>query len=667
MLWAKTKVVQGVVGVLAVALLVGLSACQTGASGPSGAAPAAGLSANAADVAKARSLTPDDVSAALKTYVPGGKYDDYYMFASGGQSGQVFVFGLPSMRLLKTIAVFTPESWQGYGQGEEDTMKILDEGKFKNNPILWGDTHHPALSETNGQYDGQYLFINDKANGRIAVIDLRDFRTKQIVKNPVMINNHGGAFVTPNTDYIIDPSQYAVPLDFQYAPISEYKEKYRGLITYWKFDRQKGRIDPAQSFAIEVPPYWQDLCDAGKLVSDGWAFCGSFNSEMATGGIEEGKPPFESGTAQRDMDYLHVMNWKKAEEVVKAGKAQTINGMKVIRLPTAVSEGILYLAPEPKSPHGSDVTPKGDYIVVGGKLDPHVTIFSFKKMQDAIAKQSFDRDSFGVPVFKFNEVMEAQVELGLGPLHTVFDDQGYAYTSLFLDSGVVKWSLGAPYRTEGGWKRVEHIPTQYNLGHLTAVEGDTVSPGGKFVVALNKWSVDRFLPVGPLHPQNLQLIDITGSKMQVLYDAPVGVGEPHYAQIIKAERLKPWKVYPETGWNARAQAKDPNATTAGKEKIERRGKTVEIWMRAMRSNFNPERITVKKGDHVIWHITSIERTEDATHGFALPGYNINLSIDPGETVTFEFDVTESGVFTYYCTEFCSALHLEMAGYFMVEP
>ncbi|MEK7682318.1 MAG: Sec-dependent nitrous-oxide reductase, partial [Chloroflexota bacterium] len=641
MLWAKTKVVQGVVSILAVALLVGLSACQTGAAGPSGAAPAAGLSANAGDIAKARNLTPDDVNAALKTYVPGGKYDEYYMFASGGQSGQVFVIGMPSMRLLKTIAVFTPESWQGYGQGEEDTMKILGEGKFKSNPILWGDTHHPALSETNGQYDGQFLFINDKANGRIAVIDLRDFRTKQIVKNPVMINNHGGAFVTPNTDYIIDPSQYAVPLDFQYAPISEYKEKYRGLITYWKFDRQKGRIDTAQSFAIEVPPYWQDLCDAGKLASDGWAFCGSFNSEMATGGIEEGKPPFESGTAQRDMDYLHVMNWKKAEEVVKAGKAQTINGLKVIRLPTAVSEGILYLAPEPKSPHGSDVTPKGDYVVVGGKLDPHVTIFSFKKMQDAIAKQSFDRDSFGVPVFKFSEVMEAQVELGLGPLHTVFDDQGYAYTSLFLDSGVVKWSLGAPYRTEGGWKRVEHIPTQYNLGHLTAVEGDTVSPGGKFVVALNKWSVDRFMPVGPLHPQNLQLIDISGPTMKVLYDMPFGVGEPHYAQIIKAERLKPWKVYPEVGWNARAQAKDPNVTTPGKEKIERRGKTVEIWMRAMRSNFNPERITVKKGDHVIWHITSIERTEDATHGFALPGYNINLSIDPGETVTFEFDVTES--------------------------
>ncbi|MBI4308337.1 MAG: Sec-dependent nitrous-oxide reductase [Chloroflexi bacterium] len=667
MFLARKGVLHLSVSVLAVLLLLALSACQTGASGPSGAAPAAGLPPDAAAVAKARGLTPDDVAAALKTYVPGGKMDDYYMFASGGQSGQVFVFGLPSMRLLKSIAVFTPESWQGYGQGEESTLKILDEGNFKNNPIRWGDTHHPALSETNGQYDGQYLFINDKANGRIAVVDLRDFRTKQIVKNPVMINNHGGAFVTPNTEYIIDPSQYAVPLDFKYAPISEYKEKYRGLITYWKFDRQKARIDPAQSFAIEVPPYWQDLCDAGKLASDGWAFCGSFNTEMATGGIEEGKPPFESGASQRDMDYLHIMNWRKAEQMAKAGKAEEINGLKVIRLNTAISEGILFFAPEPKSPHGSDVTPKGDYIIVGGKLDPHITAFSFKKVQDAIARGSYDKDSYGVPVLKFNEVVEAQVELGLGPLHTVFDDQGYGYTSLFLDSAVAKWSLGAPYRNEGGWKLMEKVPTHYNIGHLTAVEGDTIQPGGKFVVALNKWSVDRFAPVGPLHPQNLQLIDLTGPKMQVLYDAPVGVGEPHYAQIIKAERLKPWLVYPEAGWNARAQAKDPNATTPGKEKVERRGKTVEVWMRAMRSNFNPERITVKKGDHVIWHITNIERTRDATHGFALPGYNINLSIDPGETVTFEFDVTESGVYTYYCTEFCSALHLEMAGYFMVEP
>ena len=186
---------------------------------------------------------------------------------------------------------------------------------------------------------------------------------------------------------------------------------------------------------------------------------------------------------------------------------------------------------------------------------------------------------------------------------------------------------------------------------------------------MNKWSVDRFLNVGPLLPQNFQLIDIEqpGEKMQLLYDMPIGLGEPHYTQIIKADKLKAWEVYPEIGWNPHAQAKDANAVESGQERVERRGNTVEIWMTAVRSHFLPERIEVQKGDHVIWHITNIERARDATHGFALPGYNISLSLEPGESATFEFDATQDGVYTYYCTEFCSALHLEMAGYFLVKP
>ena len=241
------------------------------------------------------------------------------------------------------------------------------------------------MSETAGDYDGQFLFINDKANARMAVIDLRDFETKQIVKTPNAINDHGGAFVTPNTEYVIEGPQYAAPIGYGYAPLDQYKDKYRGLITFWEFDRAKGRIDPAKSFQIELPPYWQDLCDAGKKVSEGWVFCNSFNTEMATGGVEKGNPPFEAGATKNDTDYLHIINWKKAEEIFKAGKAEQINGMAVIKLQTAIDEGILYFAPEPKSPHGVDVTPGGEYIVVGGKLDPHVTVYSFDKIQSAIA------------------------------------------------------------------------------------------------------------------------------------------------------------------------------------------------------------------------------------------------------------------------------------------
>ncbi len=637
---------------------------------------AVGLSGDAAAVAEERGLTPDDVVAALKTYIPTGKYDDYVMFASGGHSGQVLVIGLPSMRLLKVIGVFTPEPWQGWGYGAEATMAVLKEGSVNGKEITWGDTHHPALSETGGDYDGQFLFINDKANARVAVIDLRDFETKQIVKNPIAINDHGGTMVTPDTDWVIEGGQYATPLGWKYASLDDYAKEYRGMVTFWKFDREKGRIVPEESFAIELPPYWQDLCDAGKKVSEGWVFCNSFNTEMSTGGVEEGNPPFEAGASQRDMDYLHIINLKKAVEVAQAGKVETINGFRVIPLDTAVEENLLFFAPEPKSPHGVDVAPGGDYLVVSGKLDPHVTIYSFQKIQDAIAKGAAEKDQYGVPILNFDDVVEAQVEVGLGPLHTQFDDKGYAYTSLFLDSAVARWTLGGPYQekhSDPEWSLVTKIPVHYNVGHIAAAEGDTVSPDGKYLVSLNKWSVDRFLNVGPLLPQNFQLIDISqpGDQMQLLYDMPIGLGEPHYAQIIKADKLKAWEVYPEIGWDPHAQAKDPNGIEAGQERVEVReenGKrVVEIWMTAVRSHYTPERVEVKKGDHVIWHITNIERARDATHGFALPGYNINLSIEPGETVTFEFDADQDGTYTFYCTEFCSALHLEMTGYFLVQP
>jgi nitrous-oxide reductase len=152
-------------------------------------------------IAQQRGLTEADMRAAAMTYTPSGVMDEYVMFASAGQGGQVLAIGMPSMRLLRLISVFTPESWQGYGYGAGN--EVLEQGYIDGQEILWGDTHHPALSETNGEYDGQWLFIGDKANGRVAVIDLRDFETKQIVHNPAYLNDHGGTFVTPNTEYIV--------------------------------------------------------------------------------------------------------------------------------------------------------------------------------------------------------------------------------------------------------------------------------------------------------------------------------------------------------------------------------------------------------------------------------------------------------------------------------
>ena len=623
------------------------------------------------NVAKERGLSTADLLAAAKTYTPSGQKDEYIIFSSGGHSGQVFVIGVPSMRMLKEIAVFTPEPWQGYGFGVGE--EILAGGKINGKLNTWGDTHHPALSETKGDYDGQWLFINDKINARVAVIDLRDFETKQIVKNPLTVSDHGGTFVTPDTEYVIEGGQYSTPWGIEYAPISEYKEKYRGSVTMWKFDRKKGRIDKSQSFAIELPPYWHDLADAGKLASDGFMFLNSINTEMATGGIQDKKPPFEAGVSMNATDYMHIIDWRKAEAVFKAGNTELVNGFPVIALQTAIDEGLLHVTPEPRSPHGVDVAPKGDFIVVSGKLDPHTTIYSMDKIKSAIANKTYSGvDEFGIPVLDFDAVVEAQVEVGLGPLHTQFGPDGYAYTSLFLDSAVARWTLGGSYgpgTPEPDWTLVNKTPVHYNVGHIGAAEGDTVSPDGKYLVAFNKWSVDRFFPPGPLLPQNFQLIDISeqGTAMPVIYDMPIGNGEPHYAQIIKADKLNPWTVYPEVGWDPHTQSLDPMAPKAKMERIERKGDTVEVYMTAVRSHFNPEHVVVKQGDKVVWRITNIERAIDATHGFAVPQYNINLSLEPGETATVEFVADVPGSFPFYCSEFCSALHLEMIGYLMVEP
>jgi nitrous-oxide reductase len=627
-----------------------------------GAAASANLGASESirDLMKSRGLNDSDVEAALKTYVPSGKMDEYYVFASGGQSGNVDVIGVPSMRLLKVIGVFTAESWQGWGFGG-DGDKILQSGKQGTHAITWADVHHPNLSETNGDYDGQFLFVNDKANARVAVVDLSDFTTKQIVANPLAASDHGGAFVTPNTDYVIETSQYPAPLGREYAAIDQYKDKYRGVAMFWKFDRAKGRIDPTKSFAIELPPYTQDLADAGKLDSDGWAFINSFNTEMAIGGTLDGKPPIESGASQNDMDYLHIINWKKAQALVEAGKAKTIAGIRVLPLDVSGPEGVLTLVGEPKSPHGCDVTPDGKGVVVGGKLDTHTTIYDFAKMKGAIEANKFEgKDPYGLGILPFKEVIQGQVEIGLGPLHTVFGDKGDAYTSVFIESVVAKWSY------KDFTKPVEKIKVQYNIGHIVSAEGDTVSPDGKYVIAMNKMSMDRFLPVGPLFPQNFQLVDISGEKMRLLYDAPIGNAEPHYAQMIKADKLKPLKAY-KTGTNAATGELDPNRVEGGKERIVRNGNKVEVFMTVIRSHFTPDRIEVNEGDDVTIHMTSLETADDQTHGFTIDMYNVNVSLEPGKHENIAFKADMAGVYPFYCTEFCSALHLEMTGYLLVKP
>ena len=631
-----------------------------GALGIGMATTSTALSASLEDVMKARGLTQKDVLAAAKTYVPTGKRDEFITFSSGGQSGQLIVYGIPSMRILKYVAVFTPEPWQGYGYDDE-SKAVLAGGRVHGKDILFGDTHHPAISETNGEYDGQYLFINDKNNPRMAVVDLSDFETKQIVVNPIMKSEHGGAFVTPNTDYVIEAAQYAAPLEDEFVPLEQFNEKYRGAVTYWKFDRKEGRLNPDESFSVELPPYSQDLSDFGKGPSDGWSFTNSFCSERYVGGIERGRPPFEAGCSQKDTDFFHMINWKKAAELAKAGKVKMINNHPVIMMDTAVKEGILFLVPEPKSPHGMDVSPDGKFMIVSGKLDSHTYVYSFEKMMNLIKAKDFaDTDPYGIPILDLKKSLHTQVQVGLGPLHTQYDSKPcVVYTSIYVDSQVTKWDY-----CEG--KVLDKISIHYNIGHLMTMEGDSVTPKGKYLVSLNKLAIDRFNPVGPLHPQNHQLIDISGDKMELLYDMPLPLGEPHYAVAISADKLKP-KVRYKSGWDSRTDKRHPMRTRPGKERIERNGNKVTVFATTIRSHITPEIIEVEEGNEVSIHVTNLERAEDETHGFAISGTNVNLSLEPGKTASSTFTADRAGVFPYYCTEFCSALHLEMQGYLLVKP
>ena len=615
-------------------------------------------------VMKDRGLTQADILAAAKTYTPSGGRDKYLVFSSGGQSGQIMVYGVPSMRILKYIGVFTPEPWQGWGFDDE-SKEILAQGRIRGRDINWGDTHHPAISETKGVYDGRWLAINDKANPRIAIIDLEDMVTKQIVVNPVFKSDHGGAFFTPNSDYILEACQYAAPFDNNYHPIEEYKETYRGGVTLWKFNHEEGKIEPKNSFTLELPPYMQDLSDAGKEASDGWGFTNSFNSEMYTGGIEKGLPPFEAGMSRNDTDFLHVYNWKKLAELAKDPKnVKIINDSKVIPMEVAIKNDALFLIPEPKSPHGVDVSPDGKYIVVCGKLDTHATVYSWEKIQKLIkAKDFVGKDPYGIPILDLKKTAHCQAELGLGPLHNQYGPKwktdGEIYTSLYVDSQVVRWNYLE-------CKVVDRQNVNYNIGHLCGMEGKTEEPQGEYIIALNKLAIDRFNEIGPLHPQNHQLIDISGKKMQLLYDMPVPLGEPHQAVAMRADKIKHHVRY-KMGTNAFTGKQHVGKTLAGQEKIVRKGNHVYVYATVVRSHINPEHVTVNKGDTVTFYLTNLERAEDETHGFTVDTYGVHGSFEPGKTASVTFVADRSGVFPYYCTEFCSALHLEMEGILFVKP
>ncbi|GAQ13346.1 nitrous-oxide reductase [Myroides odoratimimus] len=604
-------------------------------------------------------------NAAEKVYVAPGEYDEYYGFFSGGFSGQLSVYGLPSGRLFKVIPVFSQDPEKGYGYSEETKPMLMTSHGF----VPWDDSHHPDISQTNGELDGRWIFINGNNTPRIARIDLEDFSTAEIIEIPNSAGNHSSSFVTENTEYVVAGTRFSVPIPQRDMPIKDYKGNFKGSLSFIKVDQDSGDMDLA--FQIQMPGFNYDLAHPGRGKSHGWFFFTTYNTE-------EAHSLLEVNSSQNDKDFIAAVNWKKAEEYIKAGKGKKMpakyahnkfdnnthtatSTMKeeVLVLDASELPGLVYLLPTPKSPHGCDVDPSGEYIIGNGKLSANLTVHSFTKMLDAIEKKKFDGEAYGLPILKFDDVLAGVVEQpGLGPLHTEFDGKGNAYTTFFISSEVVKWKLGT-------WEIIDRKPTYYSVGHLMIPGGNSRKPDGKYMVAMNKITKDRYLPVGPDLNHSAQLYDISGDKMELILDFPT-IGEPHYAAAIKADKIKnkSRQIYKLDENKHPAVAKSPKDT-----KVIRKGNEVHVYMTMIRSHFTPDNIEgVKVGDKVFFHITNLEQDFDVPHGFAMLGANTTeLLITPGKTETIVWEPKQVGVWPFYCTDFCSALHQEMQGYVRVSP
>lgn len=604
--------------------------------------------------------------AASKAYVPPGKYDEFYNFVSGGFSGQMSVYGLPSGRLFRVIPVFSVDPEKGYGYSEETKPMLNTSHGF----VPWDDLHHPNLSVTDGVHDGRWAFGNGNNTPRIARIDLKTFRTAEIIEIPNSGGNHSSPFITENTEYVVAGTRFSVPMGNNVdVPIKSYKENFRGTVSFISVDKESGHMD--LKFQILLPGVNFDLSRAGKGKSHGWFFFSCYNAEQAN-------TLLEVNASQMDKDFIMAVNWKKAEEYLAAGKgvkkavryahnryndethmATSEIKTEVVMLDPKDCPDMVYLMPCPKSPHGCDTDPTGEYIVGSGKLAALVPVFSFTKIQAAIAAKEFEGDYQGIPVLKYDAVLHGEVKKpGLGPLHTEFDANGNAYTSFFVSSEIVKWRLS-------DLQVLDRVPTYYSVGHLCVPGGPTKKPWGKYLIAYNKITKDRYLPTGPELSQSAQLYSIDGEKMQLILDFPT-IGEPHYGEAIPADlvaknSLKIYKL---------EDNKNPYRALGEKEsKVERKGNEVHVYMTSIRSHFSPDNIEgIRMGDIVYFHVTNLEQDWDVPHGFAIKGANNGeLLIMPGETQTLMWKPDRIGVFPMYCTDFCSALHQEMSGYVRVSP